>query len=179
MEETAVHRSAIESAERTSVRIRQDGFGAIFGSDAAQAMRNFVERLVPRDAFKSRLIRWGDGMAGRPRPAFPQGSRSLRLYASHRIQDPIRRVHAVQILGDFGTKESAGNGMRRITLDFGGAAVFDGDEDAAGVGAIVRAGGVDNALHSQIIKDSVRDGACPRLPPLLVRPRLLCVRVGP
>src|SRR6266481_4350454 len=156
VEKTAIHGSTVERAERTSVRVGQDRFGAIFGNDLAQATRNFVEGLIPRDAFKSRLIRWGDGMAGRGRPSFPQGSRSLRLYPSHRIQDPIRRVHAVQIFGDFGTKESAGNGMLRIALNFGGAAIFNGDEDAAGVRAVVRAGGVDDALHPQIIKDYKR-----------------------
>ena len=104
-------------------------------------------------------------MDGRPRPSFPQGSRSLRLYASHRIQHPIRRVNAVQILGDFGAKESAGNGMLRIALNFGSAAVFDSDQNAAGVRAIVRAGGVNDALHPRIIKDSVETGLAPSAAP--------------
>src|SRR5258708_681132 len=47
VEETAVHGSAVKRAERTSVRVGQDGFGAICGNDPAQAMRNFVESLVP------------------------------------------------------------------------------------------------------------------------------------
>src|SRR6202158_1675975 len=165
MEETAVHGSAVEHAERSSVRVGQDGFGAAFGSDPAQTLGNLVESLVPRDAFKSRSIRWSDGVAGRPRPSFPQGNRSLRLYASHRIQLPIRRVNAVQILGDFGAKESAGNGMLRIALNFGSAAVFDSDQNAAGVRAIVRAGGVNDALHPRIIKDSVETGLAPSAAP--------------
>jgi hypothetical protein len=41
--------------------------------------------------------------------------------------------------------------MLGITLNFGGAAIFNGDQDAAGVRAIVRAGSVDDALHLQII----------------------------
>src|SRR6267154_3675844 len=121
-------------------------------------MRNFVKSLVPGDALKRRSSRWSDG---RPRPSFPQGSRSLRLYASHRIQDPVRRVHAVQILGDFGAKESSRNGVPGITLNLGGAAVFDGDQDAAGVRAVVRAGGMDDVLHPRIIKDSVETGLAP------------------
>src|SRR6266852_2888591 len=134
MEETTVHGSAVERAESTSVRVGQYGFGAIFVSDPAQAMRNFVESLVPGDAFKSGLIRWSDGMAGRGRPALHSLEQwsPLRLHPSHRIQHAIRRVHAVQILGDFGAKESAGNGVPGITLNLGGAAVFDGDQDAAG-----------------------------------------------
>ncbi len=57
--------------------------------------------------------------------------------------------------------------MLGIALDFGGAAIFDSDQDAAGVRAVVRAGGVDDALHAHIIKDSWRRGL-PRLPLLLV-----------
>src|SRR6266853_3842691 len=93
------------------------------------------------------------------------GRRSLRPHPSHRIQHAIRRVHAVQILGDFGAKESASNGMLGIALDFSRAAVFDSDQDAAGVRAVVRAGGMDDVLHPRIIKDSIETGALPRLPP--------------
>src|SRR6266852_162814 len=181
MEETAVHGSTVERAERPSVRVGQDGFGAIFDSDPAQSPRNFVKSLIPGDAFKSRLTRWSDG---RPRPSTQIEAsltcgagalarvptiraRPLRPHPSHRIKHPVRRVYAVQILGDFGTKESAGNGMLRIALNFGGAAVFDGDQDSAGVRAVVRAGSMDNALHAHIIKDSWRRGL-PRLPLLLV-----------
>src|SRR5260370_36032502 len=122
MEEWAVHGGVVEGAERSSIRVGQDGFGAVFANDPAQSPLNFVKSLIPGDAFKSRLTRWSDG---RPRPSFPQGSCPLRLHPSHRIQHAIRRVHAVQILGDFGAKESAGNGMLGIALDFGGAAVFN------------------------------------------------------
>jgi hypothetical protein len=51
--------------------------------------------------------------------------------------------------------------MLGIALDFGGAAVFDSDQDAAGVRAVVRAGGMDDVLHPRIIKDSVETGLCP------------------
>src|ERR1700687_5192379 len=164
MEETAVHGSTVECAERSTVRVGQDGFGAVFGSDPAQALRNFVESLVPGYALKSR--RWSDGRPRKPalsavEGSFRQGSCPLRLHPSHRIQHAIRRVHAVQILGDFGAKESAGYGMLGIALNFGGAAVFDSDQDAAGVRAVVRAGGMDDALHPRIIKDSVETGLAP------------------
>src|ERR1700686_3970456 len=157
MEETAVHGSAVERAERSSVRVGQYGFRAVFGSDPTQALRDFAESLVPGDAFKSRLIGWSDGCPRKPalstvEGSFAQGSCPLRFHSSHRIQHPIRRVHAVQILGDFGAKESAGDRMLRIALNLGGAAVFDSDQDAAGVRAVVRAGGMDDALHPGIIK---------------------------
>src|ERR1700675_3410191 len=47
MEETPIHGGAVERAECTSVRVGEDGFGAVFVSDPAQALRNFVESLVP------------------------------------------------------------------------------------------------------------------------------------
>ena len=96
-------------------------------------MGNFVESLVPGNTFKRGF------------------TRPFRLYPSHGIQHAIRRVHAVQILGDFCAKESVGNGVLGIALNFGGAAIFDGDQDAAGIRAVVRAGSVDNALHARII----------------------------
>ena len=58
---------------------------------------------------------------------------------------------AIEILRDFGAKEAAGYRVRRVSLNLGGAAVLHGDENAAGVGAIVRTGSVDNALHRAII----------------------------
>src|SRR5260370_4024858 len=149
VEETAIHGSAIERAERAAVRVGQDGFGAVFRNDLAQSMRNFVESLVPGDALKS--SRWSDG---RPRPSFQLEAsimcgagalarvrtiraRSLRLHPSHGIQHAIWRVHAFQILRAFGPKESAGNGMLRIALNFGGAPVIAGDHDAAAVIAVL------------------------------------------
>jgi hypothetical protein len=42
--------------------------------------------------------------------------------------------------------------MLGIALNLGGAAIFDGDQDAAGVGTVVGTGGVDDGLHLQIIR---------------------------
>ena len=124
VEETTVHGSAVERAERASVGVGQDGFGAVFGDDTAQAMRNFVESLVPGNALpdeRGHSLR-GDG---RPRPSMRSEAppvcgagalarvrcvrrRSLRSHPSHRIQHAVRRINAVQILGDFSAEESRG-----------------------------------------------------------------------
>ena len=54
--------------------------------------------------------------------------------------------------------------MRRITLDLCRSAIFNRDQHSAGIGAIVRAHGVDDFLHDlQIIKGRstsivIRDG---------------------
>jgi hypothetical protein len=42
--------------------------------------------------------------------------------------------------------------MLGVALDFRGAAVVDGDQYAASIWTIVRAGGMDDALHLQIIR---------------------------
>src|SRR5258708_20504374 len=112
VEKTAVHGSAVERAERAAVRVGQDGFGAVFGNDPAQAMRNFVESLVPGDALKSGFAWFWCG-ADTPVRVRGVSLRPLGSHPSHRIQHPLRRVHAVQILGDFGAKESPSNRMLR------------------------------------------------------------------
>jgi hypothetical protein len=68
VEESAVHGSAVERAERASVRVGENGFAAVFGDDTAQAMRNFVESLVPGDALEN--------LAG-------GGARATRAFGSH------------------------------------------------------------------------------------------------
>src|SRR5208337_742852 len=146
VEEAPVHGTAVERGNRAPVRIGQDGFKPVFSDNPTEAMCNFVKRLIPGDPLKR--ARWRDG---RPRPSLPQGSRSLRSHPSHRIQHSLRRVHAVQIFGNFGAKKSARNRVLGIALNSGSPAVFDGDQDAAGVRAIVRAGSVDDALHPRII----------------------------
>src|SRR5208337_3494453 len=157
VEEAPVHGSAVERGNRASVGIWQDGFKPVFSDDPAEAMRNFVERLIPGNAFKR------SRRDGRIRPSqrseaplLRRDRRTLRSHPSHRIQHPLRRVHAVQILGNFGAKKSPRNGVLGIALNLGGPAVFDGDQNAASVRAVMRAGSVDDALHLRIIVETGR-----------------------
>ncbi len=162
VEETAVHGSAVERAQRASVRVGQDRFAPVFGNDPAQAMRNFVKSLVPGDALPNSRRDSRPRLSMRSAAPLQCGAgalsrvclRSLGSYPSHRIQHATRRVHAVQIFGDFRAKESAGNGVFWIALNLDGAAVFNGDQNAAGVRTIVRAGGVNDALHPRIIVET-------------------------
>jgi hypothetical protein len=48
--------------------------------------------------------------------------------------------------------------MLRIALNLGRAAVFDGDEDTAGVRTIVRTGGMNHVLHALIIGEVTSRG---------------------
>ena len=136
---------AIKRAERAAVRVGKDGFAAVPGDGAAQAMGDFVERLVPGDALEAiRLCRADTLVRVSPR--------SFRSDAPHRIKHTIGRIDSIKIFGNFGAEKSLGDRVLGIALNFGGASVFDGDQDAAGIGTVVRAGGVDDALHPRIIE---------------------------
>ena len=124
---------------------------AISSSASSQEMRS--QARVGTDAFVRPSGAQLRSSVGTGDPARPS-RRSLRPYPSHRIQHPLRRVHAVQILGDFRAKKPAGNRVHGIALNLDGAPVFNGDQNATSVRAIVRAGGVDNALHSRIIVET-------------------------
>ena len=65
-----------------------------------------------------------------------------------RIEQAVGRIFALQILRDFSTEEATGDGMIGIAAQSGGAAIFDVDEQAAGVGAIESADGVLNLFRT-------------------------------
>src|ERR1035438_7933465 len=142
VKESAVHRSAVERAERASVGVGEDGFGAVLGDDLAEAGGDFVEGFIPTDALERHA---GEGA---------RATRTFWRYAFHRIEHTIGRVDAVQILGDFSAEKSARDRMLGITLNPGGASILDSDQHAACVRAIVRACGVDDALHLLIIEST-------------------------
>src|SRR5712664_3085339 len=123
-----IHGSAVESTERASVRVREDGFRAGLGDDPAESARDFVERFVPGDALKS-LRGWSSRATWTLEDAF---------FPPHGVEDPVRGVDAIQVLRDLRAEESARHRVRGVTLNLGGAAVFDGDQDTTGVGTIVR-----------------------------------------
>src|SRR5580692_2655582 len=137
MEEAAVHGGAIQHSQCAAKRERQDGLAAEFSGDLLEARSNLLKSLVPADA----LPLLGGARA-------PAGGRwSLRPYSPHRIQNPVWGIHPIQILGHLRTQETTGHGMRGITNDFGRTAVLHSNQNAAGVRAIVRTGGVNNLFH--------------------------------
>jgi hypothetical protein len=74
------------------------------------------------------------------------GQRGLRDAgtAAHRVEEAIRRIDAVEVLRYFAAEEAAGDGMRWVATQTGGASgVVNGDEDPAGVGAVEGTYGVD------------------------------------
>src|SRR5579864_7707306 len=141
MEKPAVHRGAVQHSQCPAKGVGQDGFTAEFGNNLLEVRSDLSESLVPGNP----LPFWcGAG-------ALARGSRSFRPYPPYGIQNPIRRIHPIQILRDFCAKEATRHGMRRITLDLGRAAVLYGNQNSAGIRAVVRTGSVDYILHDFLI----------------------------
>ena len=120
VEEAPVHRAVLQHAHGAGVAARQDGL-RILGGGRLQARRDLVERLVPADAAE---------------PAFAFLANSLL-----RIQEPVGRIGALEVVRDLGAQRALGERHRRVALDLDGDAVLHRHQHGAGVGAVVRAGG--------------------------------------
>ena len=111
-----------------------------------QPRRNRIQSLVPAHALKRLQL-------------FAAGPRTLRRSALpfHGIEQPVRRIYAVQILRYFAAQKSLRHRMRRIALHLYRAAfAVDRNQNAARVGAVVRTHGMNNAewgssRHSAIV----------------------------
>jgi len=122
MEKAAVHARALQETHRAAIAIRQNGFGAELGGDGFETRGNFIERFIPGDTREAAL--------------------AFGANAPQRIQKPLGRIFTLQIAGDFAAQKSAGYGMRGIAAKPGTFAIFDIDEQGAGVRAIERADGM-------------------------------------
>jgi hypothetical protein len=63
----------------------------------------------------------------------------------------IGRVDAIKIFRHFRAQKAARYRVRGIALHSRGPAIFHGNQNSAGVRAIVRANGMDDLLHRDII----------------------------
>ena len=135
MKEAAVHGAVAELADGSGVAIGKDTFGAEVGGDAAELRSDFVEGMVPGDAL--------EGLGFAALSELPLGYAGP---AAHRVKEAVGRVDAVEILGDLAAEEAARDGVGGISLNFDGATgeLVDGDENAAGVRAVVRTDCVDH-----------------------------------
>ncbi len=120
MEEAAVHRAVLQQAHRAGVAVRQDGLRAVGRrGDVREPVGDGRERLVPRDAREA---------------AF-----ALATDAAHRMQHALVRVRAVEVAGHLRAQHAGRGRMVGRTADGDRAAVLDGGQQRAGVGAVVRA----------------------------------------
>src|SRR5579872_4495585 len=118
MKKSAIHRSAVEHSQCAAVGIGKDGFAAELRRDLLETVRDLGERFIPGDALESSA----ELCSGRR--AHASRGWSFRRNPLHWIQHAIGRVHAIQILSDFGAQKSASNRMGWIALYFGGTTVF-------------------------------------------------------
>ncbi len=129
VKETAVHGAVIQRAERAAIRIRKDRFAAELSRDLTKTIRDLIEGFVPCDPLKVGEIA--------TTAAFGNS-----LSAAHGIQHTTRRVDAVQILRYLGAQKPARDRMFRVALYLCCTTVLDRDQHSAGIGTIVRTGGM-------------------------------------
>ena len=119
VEEARRHRLALHQSHGAAIAVRQDRLRRAAG-DIAQLIGDLAKRFVPADALELALAFFAD--------------------AAHRMQQAFRMVGAFGVARDLGAQHAGGGRMVGIAFDFGGDAVLDGDQQRAGIGAVMRAG---------------------------------------
>ena len=126
VEQAVAHDVALQEPLRAEVAVGGDGCAAVALARREQARGGHRERLVP-----ARLAE----------PAL-----ALRARAQERAQQPLRRVHALEVVRHLAAQEARRDRMLGVACDRGRAPIgVDLDEQGAGVGAIVRAGAADDS----------------------------------
>src|SRR5215471_1010967 len=110
---------ALEQPHAARAQVRPDGFPTELAADPAQALRDQVERLVPRDALEV--------------------ARPLRADAPHRVEETVRRLRVRDVVVELVAQDAARERMRGIALQLHRAPVLDGDDPAARVRTVHRA----------------------------------------
>src|SRR5271165_4488256 len=138
MEEAPVYGTVAESADGAGVGIRQDGLRSVLIADFPEAHGDGVQRLIPSDALE------GFQFAALYERAF-----GYACAPAHGIEQTIGRIDPIKILRHLAAEESARHRVIRISLHARCATrPVDGNQHAAGIGAIVRADGVDGLRRS-------------------------------
>ncbi len=138
VEEARGHAFTLHQAHGAGIAVRQDGLRAA-RRDPAQAGGDGVERLVPRN---------------RCELALTLGANTL-----HRRQQPVRVVGAFGVAVDLGAEHPLRGRMLRIALHTRGTTALHGDEQGAGVGAVVRTRGTDDLGGHRELRSGAAGGA--------------------
>jgi hypothetical protein len=148
-------------SKRASIGVRKNGFRSVLGRDFLQPGGDLIQSFVPGDS----------GKVGGVASTLAFGRDPL-----HGIENAVGRIDPIQILGHLRAQETSRYRVSGIALYACGSAVLHRDQHSAGVWTIVRTGGVDDLLHSDIIELFVKreflHATClfihvPRLWPLL------------
>ena len=141
----------MERSQGSTERIRQNRLAAKLRRNRAPARSNLIQCFIPGNSQPD----WRGGfLCGDPRPRLPMGSeaplpgpRPLGPNPPHGIQNPIRRIHPIQILRHLGTQKPACNRMLWIALNLRGPSILDGNQHAASVRTIMGTRGMDELVH--------------------------------
>src|SRR5262249_23660032 len=109
-----------QPAVRAAVVVRQDRLAARPRADRLEPRRDAVERVVPRDRREL--------------------AAALGAGAEQRRGQPVLAVEVIGDLADLAAHEAIGERAAAVAVDLDHAAVVDGDEQAAQVGAVERTG---------------------------------------
>ena len=120
-------RAALERALRAHVAVGEHRFAAVLLDRGADPLRADVDRLLPAR---------GTELA-----------RALRAGANQRLEDPVLRVDAIEVVGDLAAEEARGDRMVGVSADRHRAPrLVHRRQHRAGVGAIVWAGSANDPL---------------------------------
>ncbi len=119
------HAFALYETQRAAVGIGQDGL-RVTGGNLLEPLGDVVQRFVP---------------AHRGELAAAFGADSL-----HRLQQAVWVIGALGIARDLGAQRAVRGGMVGVAAHADGHAISHGDEQGAGVGAVVRAGGAHEGV---------------------------------
>ena len=135
MKKPPIHRSVSQHADGSRVAVWQDRFRSVAIACLLQPRGNRVQRFVPAHALKRFKL-----MAALQRSLRHAG------FAAHRIENAVRRVHAVQIFRHLAAQKPSSHWLRRVALHLHRAPLFiHRHQHSARVRAIVRAHGVNHA----------------------------------
>src|SRR5262249_55459422 len=135
--ETGVH----QLAHRPGVAVRQDRLRAVRRiGDGFEAIGDGANGFVPGDPLEPAL-------------ALPAG-------ALHRVEQPVAVVYAIEVVGDLLAEESSSEGVIGVATKLDRPAVLDGDDQPAGVRAVVRADGADGSQGKVHVFASYRRVSC-------------------
>jgi len=114
VKEATVHARAVKKAHSASVRIRQDGLGAVFGGDRLQSSGDRVDGFRPGDTAEL--------------------ARTFGASAGEWVEEAVGVVFAVEVFGDFTAEEALRDGVVGVAFEAGSVASWVNlNEECAGV----------------------------------------------
>jgi hypothetical protein len=133
MEEAHVHRATVEDGYVPSVGIRKYRFWTSIRGNMPEVVNSLCQGLVPTDSLESMLTTY-----------------AFRSHTTHGEENTVRGIHTIKIFGNLPAQKSLRHRMVGITLNFGGATILNRDQDATGIGAIMRTRGVNYFFHAAL-----------------------------